>query len=37
MPTILVIWEAEIKSVGVGGQSRQLDQETPISKITKVK
>jgi hypothetical protein len=35
MPVILAIWKAEIRSIAVEGQPRQIVNETPISKITR--
>jgi hypothetical protein len=34
MPVVLATWEAEIGMIVVRGQPRQINQETPISKIT---
>jgi hypothetical protein len=31
-PAILATWEAEIRKIMVGGQSRQIVQETPFPK-----
>jgi hypothetical protein len=33
----LATWEAEIRRITVQGQSRQIVQETPISKTTRAK
>jgi hypothetical protein len=37
MPIILAFWEAEIGSIKVQGQPRQIAHEIPISKITSAK
>jgi hypothetical protein len=37
MPVILATWEAEIRRIMVGGQSRQTVCETPVSKISRAK
>jgi hypothetical protein len=35
--TILATWEAEIRTILVGGQPGQIVHETPISKISRAK
>jgi hypothetical protein len=36
-PVILATWEAELRRIKVQGQSRQIIQETPLSKKSRAK